>query len=230
MNAAPDHIFYETSGNREYSLRYQGNAGAPTILILPPLFDEMNRTRRMVIEAMRALAVRGVSSVLPDLPGCNESLAPMAQQSLTGWRAAIADLTRQIEVTHIAAIRGGCLLDDDTGLPSLRLAPVAGASLLKTMLRTRIAADREAGISTSLETLRTHGATDCLDLAGYVVSPVMLKELDAAIPVQGDHVRELPMPDIAGAPLWLRSEPSENAQMSAALALQWDMWSATCAR
>lgn len=230
MNATPDHIFYETAGNREYGLRFDVATGARKILIIPPLFDEMNRTRRMIVEAMRALAVQGVSSVLPDLPGCNESLAQMSQQSLTGWRNAVRDITRQIHVTHIAALRGGCLLDDEAGPPSLRLAPVAGATLLKTMLRTRIAADREAGISASMDVLRTQGARDNLDLAGYVVSPVMLNELDTASPVQGDHIHELPMSDIAGTPLWLRSEPGENAQMSSALALQWDSWSATCVR
>lgn len=226
MNAT----FYETAGAPEYILRFGGGAAARTICIIPPLFDEMNRTRRMMIEAMRALAMRGISSMLPDLPGCNESLAPMARQSITGWRNAVADVTRQHEVTHIAAVRGGCLLDDVAGLPSLRLAPVAGASLLKTMLRTCIAADREAGVNTSMEELRAMGETADLDLAGYALGRLMLKELDAAIPAPGDFISEVQMSDIAGTPLWLRSEPGENADMSAALAARLDAWSATCAK
>ncbi len=230
MNVTPDHIFYQTAGAREYILRFDAGAAERAIAIIPPLFDEMNRTRRMMIEAMRALGLRGVSSMLPDLPGCNESLAPMAQQSITGWRNAVADVTRQYKVTHIAAIRGGCLLDDVAGLPSLRLAPVAGASLLKTMLRTRIAADREAGVNTSMEELRAMGERADCDLAGYALGPSMLKELDAANPAQGDFISEVQNADIAGTPLWLRSEPGENANMSAALAARLDAWSATCGR
>ena len=230
MNATRDHISYETAGAQEYILRFDVGAAARTILIFPPLFDEMNRTRRMIVETMRGLALRGVSSMLPDLPGCNESLAPMSQQSVTGWRNAVADVTRQYQVTHIAAIRGGCLLDDAAELPCLRLAPVAGASLLKTMLRTRIAADREAGVSVSMEELRALGDNADLDLAGYRLSPRMLNELDAAIPVQGDLLTEVQMSDVAGTPLWLRSEPGENADMSEALARQLDAWSAACAR
>lgn len=230
MTATPDHIFYETAGTREYILRFGGGVAARTICIIPPLFDEMNRTRRMLVEAMRALALRGVSSMLPDLPGCNESLAPMAQQSITGWRNAIADLARQYQVTHIAAIRGGCLLDDIVGLPSLRLAPIKGALLLKTMLRTRIAADREGGVNTSIEELRAMCETADIELAGYSLSPLMLKELDAARPVQRDSISEVDISDIAGTPLWLRSEPGENADMSAGLAAHLDAWSATCGR
>lgn len=230
MNATPDHIFYETAGAREYILRFDVGATARTILIVPPLFDEMNRTRRMIVETMRALAAQGVNSMLPDLPGCNESLAPMSQQSVTGWRDAVVDVTRQHKVTHIAAIRGGCLLDDSAAIPCLRLAPVTGASLLKTMLRTRIAADREAGVSTSMEELRALSENADLDLAGHRLSPLMLKEMDAAIPAQGNLFREVEMSDIAGTPLWLRSEPGENADMSAALARQLEEWSASCAR
>ena len=230
MNATPDHIFYETAGAREYILRFDAGAAVRTILIVPPLFDEMNRTRRMIVQTMRALAAQGVSSMLPDLPGCNESLAPMSQQSVTGWRHAVADVTRHHKTTHIVAIRGGCLLDDAAELPCLRLAPVAGASLLKTMLRTRIAADREAGVSNSVEELRALGDNADLDLAGYRLSSLMLQELDAAIPAQGEFLNEVRMSDVAGTPLWLRSEPGENADMSAALARRLDEWSAICGR
>lgn len=230
MNATADHIFYETAGGREYILRLEGGEAARTILIIPPLFAEMNRTRRMMVEAMRALALRGVGSMLPDLPGCNESLAPMSQQSLTVWRKAVTDVTHQHRVTHIAAIRGGCLLDDISGMPSLRIAPIAGASLLKTILRTRIAADREAGINISMEELRAMGETAGLDLAGYTLGPVMLKELDTARPAQCDLISEMQLANIGGTPLWLRSEPGENADMSAALARELDAWSVSCAR
>ena len=44
-------------------------AGVPraTILIIPPLFEEANRTRRTLVLAMRALAADGFAAVLATL-------------------------------------------------------------------------------------------------------------------------------------------------------------------
>src|SRR3546814_7955467 len=54
-------------------------AGAPrtTVLFVPPLFEEANRTRRTLVLAMRALAAQGFAALLPDLPGPNASLVPL---------------------------------------------------------------------------------------------------------------------------------------------------------
>src|SRR3546814_4854209 len=58
-------------------------AGAPrtTVLFVPPLFEEANRTRRTLVLAMRALAAQGFAALLPDLPGQNESLVPLIERS-----------------------------------------------------------------------------------------------------------------------------------------------------
>src|SRR3546814_11084271 len=61
--AAPEHIF---------RIDPVGTSSA-TILIVPPLFEEANRTRRTLVLAMRALAAEGFAALLPDLPGQNES-------------------------------------------------------------------------------------------------------------------------------------------------------------
>src|SRR3546814_309386 len=67
-------------------------AGPPraTVLIVPPLFEEANRTRRTLVLAMRALAAEGLSALLPDLPGQNESPIPLVEADLTRWRVALA--------------------------------------------------------------------------------------------------------------------------------------------
>ena len=46
----------------EHCLRFTGAADGPTILIVPPLFDEANRMRRTLVLTMRALAGLGVAS------------------------------------------------------------------------------------------------------------------------------------------------------------------------
>ena len=56
-----------------------GAADAPPILFVPPLFEEMNRTRALIAAIMRALAARGYGCWLPDLPGTGESLRALGE-------------------------------------------------------------------------------------------------------------------------------------------------------
>lgn len=223
MKAAPVYLSYQTGGQYEYCLSV-GEAGARTIMMVPPLFDEMNRTRRMLVEAMRTLADRGVRTLLPDLPGCNESLADLAGQSLDDWRRAVADCAVQVKATHIASLRGGTLIDDGPRLPRWNLAPVKGASLLKAMLRTRIAGDKEAGLFTTSEQLLGSAP---VELSGNLLGTEMLALLEAAEP-STDNVHIVALADIGGSPLWLRAEPGDDTAMSAAIADSLDRWSASC--
>lgn len=230
MSAAPRHLHYEYEGFDEACLSFGDADAARTILIVPPLFDEMNRVRAMLVGAMRELAERGVKTLLPDLPGCNESLAPIAAQTIEGWRRAMAAAADQLGATHIASIRGGALVVTGIALPRWRLATVMGASLLKTMLRTRMASDKEAGLSSSIESLMNDARNDPLKLSGYRLGVDMLAGLESATPF--DAAYEITLGDgpgkIAGKPLWLRAEPQEDAEMSAALAAELDRWSASC--
>lgn len=230
MTRTPDHLFYEVGTTREYCLRFPAESADRTILFVPPLFDEMNRSRRMIVETMRYLAAHGVASIFPDLPGCNESISPLEQQSVTQWRAAIAAAAAQLGATHIASLRGGCLLDDAAAVPICRLAPTTGASLLKTLFRTRIAADREAGIVTGIDELRNLGVRDSIDLAGHMIGPKMLRELEVATPTSANHMVEITLTDVDGTPLWLRAEPGESAAMSAAYAHYLQQWSSGCGK
>jgi hypothetical protein len=226
VNPPPIHLSYETGGHNEYCLSFGAADAARTILILPPLFDEMNRTRRMLVEAMRTLAGFGTRTLMPDLPGCNESVADLSVQSLVSWRQAVTDCASQLAATHIASVRGGCLIDDAANLPLWRLAPVKGASLLKTMLRTRIAGDKEAGVSTTAEQLLAGAKSAPLELSGHVLGREMLAALDAAVPFADDAICEVALADVGGAPLWLRAEPGDDPAMSAAIAATLDRWSA----
>ncbi|MFN3453270.1 MAG: hypothetical protein ACK4ZE_14040, partial [Sphingorhabdus sp.] len=174
------------------------------------------------------LAQRGVRSMLLDLPGCNESIVPVSLQSLSSWRVAVSDAAVRLQVTHIASIRGGCLLDDAAGLPTWRLAPVRGAALLKIMLRTRIAGDKEAGIYSTAERLLTDGRACGVHLAGQMLGAQMVADLEAAIAINNDLVTEDTLTDVAGTPLWLRAEPGDSPEMSSALAARLDAWSASC--
>lgn len=228
MSLRPEFRTYHFAGHDEHVLCF-GTGSNSQLLIVAPLFDEMNRCRRMLVQAMRELAGRDVGCMLLDLPGCNESHAALEVQSLSTWRAAVADAAGQLGATHIASLRGGTLIDAGTGLPLWRLAPVKGASLLKTMIRTRIAGDKEAGRSTSETKLMAAAQSGPIELAGNLLGPAMVAELASTEPQDTAQlvVRALGQ-DISGSPLWLRAEPQDDAAMSAAVAADLDQWSASC--
>ncbi|MEO0418060.1 MAG: hypothetical protein AAF249_04300 [Pseudomonadota bacterium] len=187
------------------------------ILVLPALFEEANTLRRFTFSLMRALDEAAIDSALPDWPGCHESLAPITAQTLSSWRACVNHAAEHFEATHIFAVRGGCLLDQ-TNLPSWHYAPVDGGKLLAGMMRARAIAEREAGRSETRETLLERARIDGISLAGWALGAEMVLELEAASPVQSSSKAVVDQAELDGAGLWLRAEPSEDANQTAALA------------
>lgn len=224
---------YRFDNRAEQCLKFGPDDG-PALLILPPLFDEANRVRHLIVECARELAALGVTSLLPDLPGCNESLTALDCASLSLWKAALITCADALgPVTHVASLRGGALLDDALGdLPRWRLAPVKGGQLLRTMLRTRIASDREAGVTSSSEGLMELAQARGIELAGNTLSATMVRELDGAAPAGSGAVRLVRFADdpldcdgrITGAPLWLRAEPAHDPAMAQAMAADIAAW------
>ena len=198
------------------------------ILLIPPLFDEMNRMRRMIVEVMHLLSDKGIGTIFPDLPGSNESLFPQEKASLTLWRKAMARCFEQeTNCTHIASFRGGCLIDDlDVPSKNWRLSPAKGSSLLRTMMRTRIASDKESSITTTMAQLTEQAQTNQISLAGNIIGPEMFAELGEAQPKQASGARLVRLASdsqeadakLPGSALWLRAEPDEDQELSAALA------------
>ena len=185
------------------------------VLIVPALFEETNRTRRLLAQTMRAAAAQGVATVLPELPGCGESLAPLDRQSLASWRQAMAFAAEHFAATHLLAVRGGALVAP-ADLPGWRLAPTAGA--LRSLLRARTIAAREAGRSETAAELLVAGQERGLELAGYKLGPTLIADLEqAALPDAPDQI-ELTVGELGGEALWLRSEPGEDAHLALALA------------
>lgn len=222
---------YRFAGQDEYCLRI--DRGRDTrILVIQPLFEEANRTRHMLAEMMRALDGHGIDSLMPDLPGRNESAFPQHQADLDLWRNALAECAEQLgPVTHIAALRGGALLIDCAPqLPVWRLAPAKGEQLLRTMIRARLTADREAGKHVTEEMLIEAAQTGPVELAGNLFGTAMIDGLKNARPEDvldirrnSRTVRNSSEPDfvtgmIDGKALWLRAEPEHNAVMSQAIA------------
>ena len=200
----------------EFALVAGPDDAAARVLIVPALFEEANRTRRMLVETMRALAEAGVASVLPDLPGCNESLAPLERQTLGDWRGAMASASAHFSATHVLTLRGGALLAPD--LSGWRFEPIHGAQALRPMLRARTVAAREEGRAETMDGLLAEARDLGIKLAGYRLGAAMVRDLEAAKTVGCSGQTMLGLDDLGGAALWLRSEPGEDAALSAALA------------
>ena len=199
----------------EYALAFD-RGRERRVLILPALFDEANKLRHFTVEVMRRLDEAGVDSFLPDLPGCNESRAPLDAQTLTGWRRAAELAARHFGATHALTIRAGALCGPE--LPTWRCAPATGASILRAMLRARVIASKEAGIEETREGLLEAGRKSGLELAGYRLGAAMLGELDVAEPSGGAALANIAQSDLGGAGLWLRAEPDHDPAQAEVLA------------
>jgi hypothetical protein len=187
------------------------------ILVLPALFDEGNKLRHFTVEVMRRLDALGVDTILPDLLGCNESLAPLAEQTVHGWRQAAEAAARHFGATHALAIRGGALCAPGE-VPVWRYAPATGSSILRAMLRARVIASKEAGIDETREGLLERGREAGLEIAGYQLGPEMIRELELAEPSGGAALANIAQADLGGAGLWLRAEPDHDPAQAEALA------------
>lgn len=198
----------------EYALCFDKDR-AFRLLIVPALFDEANRMRRLTVEVMRRLDGAGIDSLLPDLPGCNESLQPLEAQTPDGWRDAMTAAAAHFRATHVLGIRGGALLTSCDG-PCWHYAPAKGASILRQLLRARILASREIGVSESQDSLLETGLTQGLELSGFRLGAEFLRQFQTLTPKT--PASEIGQDTIGGSGLWLRAEPGEDRQQADALA------------
>jgi hypothetical protein len=187
------------------------------LLVLPALFDEANKLRHFTVETLRRLDDAGIDTMLPDLPGCNESPVALQTQSLGQWRAAAALAAAHFDATHVLAIRGGALCEP-AGYSTLRYAPVTGAAVLRALLRARVLASKEAGRPETREALLEQGRAAGIELAGYLLGSALVSELETAEPSGGAALANIGQADLGGPGLWLRAEPDHSPGQAAALA------------
>lgn len=210
---------FEGSGGREWLMRV-GRADAPAILFVPPLFEEMNRTRALIAAAMRWLARRGHGCWLVDLAGTGESERDLAAVSWQDWRhdvsLAAAHIARQARRPLVASLRGGALLDDAVEARGWwRFAPVDGAALARDMVRSGLAG---------------------VEWAGYAPSDALKAGLEAAKPGRPASLRTVRLASdnrpaearVPGPALWRRSEPGNSTELAEAIAADLHLWSREC--
>lgn len=184
------------------------------VLVLPALFDEANKLRRLTVEVMRRLDGASIDSFLPDWPGCNESLIPLETQALEDWREAADMAAAHFRATHVLAIRGGALVAPR--LPGWRYAAIKGASVLNGLLRARTVASHEAGLAETREELLEQGRRDGIDLVGYRLGATLVCDLETALPQDG--LGDIAQADLGAPALWLRAEPDYDGHQADTLA------------
>jgi hypothetical protein len=186
----------------------------PALLFLPPLFEEMNRTRALLACAMRALASQGFECWLPDLPGTGESERRLEDVSWRDWDDAAAMAFLAARAVASVSLRGGALLDG-AAPARWRFAPTTGASLARDLSR--------AG-------LMTEGG------GGYAPSEPLLAGLAAAEPPRGGTLRTVRLSTdraeadlkLEGPPLWRRAEPQNSSELAEAMAEDISQWVRSC--
>ena len=204
---------YPWAGAEEYAVSFD-EGRRPRLLIVPALFEEASRMRRLTVEVMRRLDLAGIDCFLPDLPGCNESPVPLETVTPSDWRSAMASAGNHFRATHVLGVRGGALLTPP-GLPGWSYAPAKGASMLRQMIRARILTSREAGVSETQDGLLTAASHLGLELAGYRLSAAFIKEFQGLTPNSSQIIEQ---DTIGGGGLWLRAEPDEDRHQADALA------------
>ena len=202
--------WYDWAGGREAMLRFGPDHG-PVVVAAMPLLEEWNRTRAFVVTLLRALADRGVASVLPDLPGHGESLSSL--RALGELRAAIAAAASTDRPTFAVGIRSGALLDAGTDhVARWHLSPATGADVLHDLRRVQ--------------------------LAGGLASPppeAFTASLASAAPLPGARTVRLASDPraadchVEGPPLWRRAEPGNDPLLAATLANDIAAWIRRCA-
>jgi pimeloyl-ACP methyl ester carboxylesterase len=235
---------YQVNGHYEWRMRIGPEDGVP-ILFLPPLFEEMNRTRALLAAAMRQLGHRGFRCTLPDLPGTGESERALES---CGWDDWVEAARAADSPALVASFRGGALLDTAEAAARWRFAPVNGASLIRDLERTESAG---SGANTSPRSSRakSRGARDeflpapfdvardaRVQMGGYLIANTLVASVRSAEPAEAAPCRTVrltsdPKPADAkldGPALWRRSEPSTSSELTAAIASDIEGWARQC--
>lgn len=203
----------------------------PGVLLIQPLFEEMNRTRRLLAQITGRLAAAGVRSWMPDLPGTGDALGEM---NWADWQHKILSFHTNIESQHseivrIIAIRGGSLLANEFPDRYVLSPVMTGAVIIRDLLRTRAMANPDSPTE-RVESLAARLKSEPLDLAGYPISPVMASALErATTDTAGARVVTVGDGGFAGPPVWRQSEPADASLLADDIAADIKSWIASCA-
>jgi len=129
----------------------------------------------------------------------------------------MAAAERQFRPSNVLGIRGGALFVP-SGKACWHYAATKGASILRTMLRSRIVTSREAGREETQDGLLAQAVDQGIELAGYRLGAEFVRQFRELAPDGGDTVSPIEQDLVGGGGLWLRAEPDEDRHQADALA------------
>lgn len=217
------------AGEHRLPVVRRGPADGPLVVFAQPLFEELNRCRRLIADVADALAANGIASVLPDLPatGDHEDLGPW--QMARCRDALTAFVETQAQICRIVSMRGGVLLVHDKLTPrTYALAPVkTGRRLLDDLIRAHSMAERErSGKTISRDQVEKMYSRDTVHLAGYYLAAESAFALDGAEAPMVDRRRELGSAEgaIPGPLVWRQADPQRAPETAKEIAADISSW------
>jgi len=176
-----------------------------SVLVVPPFAEEMNKCRRTVALAARALQAAGCNVLVPDLFGTGDSAGDFGDARVALWHEDIVDAARWLvardagRMSIIAVRTGGLLLKALEDVPQLQLGrlvlwqPVtSGKVFVNQFLRLKLAEGLLATSDVQESSTRIRdelNRTGSLEVAGYRVSARLLSEVEGASLVDLPAVR-----------------------------------------
>ncbi|MCG5524343.1 hydrolase 2, exosortase A system-associated [Ectothiorhodospira haloalkaliphila] len=174
------------------------------VLHCQALFEEQNKSRRMVAQQSRRLAAQGWVVVQPDLYGCGDSDGDFEEARWADWIGDLKCCADDLEARYpgplvLWGLRAGCLLLSELthvhGLsPALSILwqPVSrGDQYLNQFLRLRVAAAMMGQGRESTRELRAQlDSGTSLEVAGYTLHPEWVAALANADlqPAKGESI------------------------------------------
>ena len=177
----PEAFFLNGAAAPLFTLHWPGSTACAPVLLLPPLLEELNKSRRALNELARALQAQGHAVLLVDWFGTGDSGGDLADASWSQWQADVAHarafLAERYPMPPVAcALRGGALLLPE--LPDcnwLLCAPISdGQQQLTQWLRLKLMAARMVGDNLSSEQLMAQIDAGGVEIAGYFLPPALI--------------------------------------------------------
>jgi uncharacterized protein len=244
MSQAPEAFFRPAGGGgQRLYLHHPPAPGVRTargvVLYAHPWAEEMNKSRRMAALASRALAADGYAVLQVDLLGCGDSSGDFGDATWDAWLDDLQEAVQWLQVRYPGAplwlwgLRVGALLaaalaqrispSQATALNLLLWQPtLQGKTAWQQFLRLKAAAQlADGGGKAILDTARAElAAGRSIDVAGYTVSPTLVRGLEAAT---------LTTPDTsspAGRLVWLEVSAQPEPALSPAATAAGPRWQA----
>ncbi len=194
------------------------------VLVVPPLFEEMNKSRRMLALVSAELRNQGFETIIPDLTGTGESWGDISDATWLGWLDDLDTvhnwMSANSEATplYILSIRAGCLLANDwlsrrnpLVQREILVQPCPnGKTFITQFMRLRVMANRLAGIDESMADLKEElDGGRSVEIAGYMLAPDLVSGIENSnllkychpvtegvefIQISTNNQRELPIP------------------------------------